>query len=92
MVRDMKAPNGRKALKEAIRRAGSGAALGRLFGVTRQAVDQAVKRGFAPREWCEKIEREYGISRRDLRPDIWEWACDTIEPRAARTAANPSRR
>jgi DNA-binding transcriptional regulator YdaS (Cro superfamily) len=57
-----------QALKEAIKRAGSQAALARALGLTKQVV-QVWK--VAPAKHVARIERATGVSRRDLRPDLY---------------------
>lgn len=60
------------ALQEAINRAGSMSALGRLLGITPQAV-KAWRDGNASLEAtrCVEIEKATGVSRKKLRPDIF---------------------
>lgn len=56
------------ALKTAIRRAGGATRLGAALGITRQAVEQWV---VVPAERVLAVERETGVSRYALRPDIY---------------------
>ena len=63
-----------KSLEKAIEVAGSQAALAVHVGVTQQAVQQWVRKGLAPITRCPIIESVTGISKSDLRPDIWEAA------------------
>ena len=58
-----------QALHEAKRRAGGGAALGRILNLSRQAINQWPDR--VPVENVLTIERETGVSRHDMRPDIY---------------------
>lgn len=58
----------RKALKSALKKAGSPAKLGKIAGVSRQAVN---KWDTCPPEHVLKIEAATGVSRHDLRPDIY---------------------
>lgn len=51
---------------------GSLSKVGDAFGITRQSVFYRQNSGKPiPAEWCEQIERETGISRSELRPDLW---------------------
>lgn len=60
------------ALKRAITGAGSQAALARLCSVTQPAVAQWVQKGGSlPAEHVLKVEAATGVSRHDLRPDIY---------------------
>jgi DNA-binding transcriptional regulator YdaS (Cro superfamily) len=60
-----------EAIRKAVKAAGSQAALSRLLGVTQPTVSGWCK----GRELTDKhvltIERELGISRHDLRPDLY---------------------
>jgi hypothetical protein len=58
----------RKALQEAIRHAGSQAALAKSLGVSKQAVQVWE---IAPVRHVLKIEKLTGIPRRTLRPDVY---------------------
>ncbi len=57
-----------KALQKAIAIAGTNAALGALCGITGQAVAQWKQ---VPRKHILTVERHTGISRHELRPDIF---------------------
>lgn len=62
----------RQALKEAIRRAGSRAALARAIGITPQAVYKGRwRKGLAPWGQALAIERATGVSRNDLAPKMY---------------------
>lgn len=50
---------------------GSQSALARAFGLTPQAVQKWCKRGVVPANRVLKIEALTGISRNELRPDIY---------------------
>jgi DNA-binding transcriptional regulator YdaS (Cro superfamily) len=58
----------REALRRALEKAGSGAALAREIGVTRAAVCQWDR---VPVERCAAVERATGIPRGELRPDVF---------------------
>jgi DNA-binding transcriptional regulator YdaS (Cro superfamily) len=57
-----------KIVKQAIRAAGSGAALGKALGLTRQAIYQWER---IPVEHVLLIERLTGLPRHQQRPDIY---------------------
>lgn len=57
-----------EALREAIRRAGGQRALGRQLGIAGNAVRQWLR---VPAERVLEVERLTGVSRHDLRPDIY---------------------
>jgi DNA-binding transcriptional regulator YdaS (Cro superfamily) len=60
------------ALKEAVLRSGSQSALARLVGVSQQAVWRWLRNSKPlPAEHVLTVERETGISRHDLRPDLY---------------------
>jgi DNA-binding transcriptional regulator YdaS (Cro superfamily) len=61
-------PNEDKALREAISRAGGQHALARALGIAQPAVAQWRK---APVLRVLEIERLTGVSRHDLRPDVY---------------------
>lgn len=62
---------GNRALAEAIEKAGgSQAALGKLIGVTQQTISNWLKSKIAA-EYVLAIERETGVPRYRLRPDIY---------------------
>ena len=57
-------------IEQAIKAAGSQEALGRLLGV-RQSLVSYWKLRRIPAEWVLRIEAATGVSRHDLRPDIY---------------------
>lgn len=60
------------ALKAAIAAAGSQRALSKVVGVTQQAISGWVARGnHLPAEHVLTVEAATGVSRHDLRPDIY---------------------
>lgn len=61
--------NGR-ALKRAVKAAGGQSALARKLGIKRQAVGQWLA-GTVPIERCVAIEFYTGVTRKELRPDIF---------------------
>ena len=63
----------RDLLKEAIRKAGSQAKLGKAIGKTQNAIHQALKRGSVTAEMAVSIERatEGEIRKEQLRPDLF---------------------
>lgn len=62
----------RIALKEAISRLKTQTALARLVGVAQPSVSDWVRRmGRLPAEHVLKVEQATGVSRHDLRPDIY---------------------
>jgi DNA-binding transcriptional regulator YdaS (Cro superfamily) len=62
----------KRALATAVQAAGSQSALGRLLGVTQRAVWRWVHDDKPlPPQHVLKVEQRYGISRHDLRPDIY---------------------
>lgn len=65
------------AIDEAIKAAGSQAALAERLGVTQQAISAWVVQGFAPRSRLLDIERETGVPARDLLLDqVATLACE----------------
>lgn len=72
------------ALQRAIDKAGSQKALGRLIGTTQQNVSTWHKatRG-VPAEYVIPIEKHTGVSRHDLRPDIYPVETVVAEQQAA---------
>lgn len=67
------------ALRRAIEQAGSQSELARICGITQSAVNQWLRRGMAmPAEYVLRTEAATGVSRHDLRPDIYP-----IEPKVA---------
>lgn len=63
--------HGTNALTAAIRRAGSQVALAKACDVSPQAVNQWVSKGKPPADKVLVIEAATGISRHELRPDIF---------------------
>ena len=60
------------ALQRAIEAAGSQTALAEKINVTQQAISALVKRGArVSAEMAISIERETGVPRHELRPDLW---------------------
>ncbi len=61
-----------EALKAAVTRAGSQSAMARLCGVSQTAVWKWIQSGKRlPAEHCLVVERETGVSKHILRPDIY---------------------
>lgn len=58
-------------IETAIHQAGGIKALARKLGVRYQAIQQWNKRQRPPAERCLAIEQATGISRHDLRPDVY---------------------
>lgn len=58
-------------IEKAVQVAGSQSALARTLGVTPQAVQQWVDANRIPAHRCLAIENATGISRYDLRPDVF---------------------
>jgi len=75
------------ALALAVRKAGSQSAFGRLVGKRQSSVREWLKSGLLPPEHVLTIEAETGISRHDLRPDIY--GEPSAEPHQARDPAMP---
>jgi DNA-binding transcriptional regulator YdaS (Cro superfamily) len=76
-----------EALVKAVQIAGGQAPFGRLVGVTQGAVWQRLKANKpAAAGWVLRAEEATGISRHDLRPDIYP-----IERVAAPTSLQPTR-
>jgi DNA-binding transcriptional regulator YdaS (Cro superfamily) len=63
---DMKSP-----LEAAVRNAGSQVALGRLIGKRQSVIFGWLRAGRLPAEHVLKVEAATGVSRHDLRPDIY---------------------
>lgn len=59
------------AIDRAIEAAGSASELARQLGVVPMTVTQWRKRGQVPAERCLAIEAATGVSRHDLRPDVF---------------------
>jgi DNA-binding transcriptional regulator YdaS (Cro superfamily) len=60
-----------RALKKAIEKAGGQTALAVAVGKTQGHVSKWLERGHVPAEMVLPIERATGISRHDLRPDLY---------------------
>jgi DNA-binding transcriptional regulator YdaS (Cro superfamily) len=58
------------SLKEAIKLAGGQSELSRRLGLTPQAVQSWTIHGI-PAKWVIRVEKETGVSRHELRPDIY---------------------
>ncbi|WP_200911269.1 transcriptional regulator [Sphingomonas sp. Leaf62] len=60
------------ALRSAVDAAGSQSAMARIVGCSPQAVSKWVNRGkVCPAEYVLKVEAATGVSRFDLRPDVY---------------------
>lgn len=59
------------AICRAVRVAGGQSALARILHVTPQAVQKMCARGRVPAERVLEIEKATGVSRHELRPDIY---------------------
>ena len=70
------------SVQKAIEQSGGVGPLSRRIGVTYQAVQQWAKAGRIPVERVLEVERLTGISRHELRPDIYGTA-PTAEPQGA---------
>ena len=72
------------ALEQAIMRSGSQTALASLLGISQQAVSGWVLKGRRlPAEHVLKVEAATGISRHDLRPDIYPREASPAQGEAA---------
>lgn len=71
------------AIDRAIEAAGSASELARQLGVVPMTVTQWRKRGQVPAERCLAIEAATGVSRHDLRPDVFGPAPDAQQSEAA---------
>lgn len=71
MNRKTQEPNPDAALQRAISEAGGHSALGRRLDVSREVVAQWVRRRRVPAERVLSIERETGVPRHELRPDLY---------------------
>lgn len=60
-----------RALRDAIERAGGQTALARRIGKTQGHISQWLRREYVPAGEVLKIEAATGISRHDLRPDLY---------------------
>lgn len=58
------------ALKQAIDTAGSQTSLARLLNISPQRVQSWTKKRL-PAEWVIRVEKETGVSRSELRPDLY---------------------
>lgn len=67
------------AISTAADRAGGQSALAKLLGITPQAVSRMCRTGRVPAERVLAIEEATGVSRHDLRPDLY--------PKEKKTAA-----
>ena len=61
----------KSALKTAIERAGGQVQLGQAIGVSQQRISYWLRKHMVPAEYCLPIEAATGVSRHDLRPDLW---------------------
>lgn len=59
------------ALERAVSVAGSQAKLAALVGVSQPAISKALAAGRCTAEMAVEIERATGVSRKELRPDLW---------------------
>lgn len=59
------------ALQEAVSEAGGQTALARAIGKTQGHISQWLRREYVPAEEVLKIEAATGVSRHELRPDIY---------------------
>ena len=59
------------ALQDAVAKAGGQTALARAIGKTQGHISQWLRREYVPAEEVLKIEAATGVSRHDLRPDIY---------------------
>jgi len=60
-----------ESLKRAIAALGSQVAMAKLLGVTQGAVSKWASRGELPTDHVLRVEAATGVSRHDLRPDIF---------------------
>lgn len=61
----------RDAWKKAIQQAGTQAKLADLIGKTQGHISTWLRRGYVPPELVLVIEKQTGISRHELRPDLY---------------------
>lgn len=61
----------KKAIDRAVEKAGSQHKLAEAIGTNQNAVFRMVKAGKAHHEYVRKIEAATGVSRHDLRPDLY---------------------
>ncbi len=76
------------AIDRAIEAAGSASELARRLGVVPMTVTQWRKRGQVPAERCLAIEAATGVSRHNLRPDVFGPAPANDEPTTQPEAAH----
>jgi len=67
-------------MEDVIKAAGSGNAIARALGVSKQAVHQWTR---VKAEYCATVERITGIPRHKLRPDLWSPPDDGQNPTGA---------
>lgn len=60
------------ALLIACQKLGSQSALAKSLGLSPQVVNNWIRRGNVPAEYCPSIERNAGVKCEDLRPDV-DW-------------------
>lgn len=61
-----------QAFRELVEAAGGQAPLARRIGISQQRISYCLAKGLSlPSEFALKAEAEFGISRHDLRPDIY---------------------
>lgn len=72
------------AIERAVEQAGGQVSLAKVISVTPQAVNQWVTKGLVPAARCLAVETATGISRHDLRPDVFGPAPANEEPTPAR--------
>lgn len=70
-----------KTLRKAIERAGGVSAMSRHLAVSRQAVQNWLKRGGTPPEYCVRIEDMTGVKCHELRPDVFRTPLHDAESR-----------
>lgn len=61
-----------EALQKAINAAGSQTKLARLLGKYPQLVQAWTQNGLVPAHWVVPIEKATGVSREELRPDLYK--------------------
>lgn len=66
----MKKQEEKEALKRAMEVVGGGKALGRAVGVSGVAVQKWLRKRI-PAERCAAVEKITGVSKKELRPDLW---------------------
>ena len=59
------------AIERAVEQAGGQVSLAKAISVTPQAVNQWVAKGVVPAARCIAVEAATGVSRHDLRPDVF---------------------